>query len=67
VFPLIVIMLTAIVTTKLPILRNDGFWKMAHEARTDWSMLLGSVFLLIVGAGPWSCDHWLSQRSQPSP
>jgi uncharacterized membrane protein YphA (DoxX/SURF4 family) len=67
VIPLIVIMLTAIVTTKLPILRNDGFWKMAHEARTDWSMLLGSVFLLIVGAGPWSCDHWLSHRSQPNP
>jgi hypothetical protein len=27
---------------------------MAHEARTDWSMLLGSVFLLMVGAGPCS-------------
>lgn len=56
VLPLIVIMLTAIATTKLPILMNDGFWKMAHEARTDWSMLLGSMFLLIVGAGPWSID-----------
>jgi putative oxidoreductase len=56
VLPLIVIMLTAIVTTKIPILTNDGLWKMAHEARTDWSMLLGSLFLLIVGAGPWSID-----------
>lgn len=56
VLPLIAIMLTAIVTTKIPILMNDGFWKMAHEARTDWSMLLGSLFLLIVGAGPWSID-----------
>ncbi len=56
VLPLIVIMLTAIATTKFPILLDDGFWKMAHVARTDWSMLLGSVFLLIVGAGPWSVD-----------
>lgn len=56
VVPLIAIMLTAIATTKIPILMNDGFWKMAHEARTDWSMLLGSLFLLIVGAGPWSID-----------
>jgi uncharacterized membrane protein YphA (DoxX/SURF4 family) len=57
------------VTTKIPILVGHdigpfrvrsldtyGFWSMAHEARTDWSMLLGSVFLLIVGAGPWSLD-----------
>jgi uncharacterized membrane protein YphA (DoxX/SURF4 family) len=35
---------------------------MAHEARTDWSMLLGSVFLLIVGAGPWSLDAMLAKR-----
>jgi putative oxidoreductase len=56
VLPLIAIMITAIVTTKVPILMNDGLWKMAHEARTDWSMLLGSLFLLIVGAGPWSVD-----------
>lgn len=54
--PLIVIMLTAIVTTKIPILMESGFWKMAHDSRTDWSMLLGSVFLLVVGAGPWSVD-----------
>ncbi|MGE0175308.1 MAG: DoxX family protein [Oligoflexales bacterium] len=49
--PLIIIMLVAITTTKVPILLNEGFWKMAHEARTDWSMLLGSLFLLIMGAG----------------
>jgi putative oxidoreductase len=58
--PLIVVMLVAISTTKLPILHQDGFWKMAHEARTDWSMLLGSIFLLIVGAGAWSLDARLA-------
>lgn len=62
--PLIVVMLTAIATTKIPILLNDGFWKMAHEARADWSMLLGLVFLLIVGAGQWSIDAKLCGGSE---
>jgi uncharacterized membrane protein YphA (DoxX/SURF4 family) len=65
VLPLIVIMLTAIATTKIPILIEQGFWKLAHEARTDWSMLLGSLFLLIVGAGPWSLDAKWSGNRQP--
>ena len=56
VIPLAIIMLTAISTTKLPILMDRGFWAMAHEARTDYSMLLGSLFLLLVGAGRWSLD-----------
>jgi uncharacterized membrane protein YphA (DoxX/SURF4 family) len=56
--PLIVIMLTAICTTKFPLLLHKGFWAMAHDARTDWSMLLGSVFLLVMGAGRWSIDNY---------
>jgi putative oxidoreductase len=39
-----------------------GFWSMAHEARVDYAMLLGSIFLLIVGAGAWSIDARLSKR-----
>jgi uncharacterized membrane protein YphA (DoxX/SURF4 family) len=62
VIPLVVIMLTAIATTKIPILLDQGFWKMAHEARTDGSMLLGSLFLLIVGAGPISLDFSLQGK-----
>lgn len=54
--PLVIVMLTAIITTKIPVLLNEGFWTMAHEARTDFSMLLGSLFLLIAGAGPLSLD-----------
>ena len=59
----------AILSTKIPILLGHGFWtftlarlprygflSMMHEARTDFSMLLGLVFLLIVGAGAWSVD-----------
>ena len=31
--PLIIDMLVAITTTKIPILQKSGFWAMAHEAR----------------------------------
>lgn len=57
VVPLICIMLTAIATTKIPILLESGFWKMAHDSRTDFSMLLTSIFLLINGAGTLSLDR----------
>lgn len=60
--PVIVDMVVAIATTKIPILLKDGFWKMAHEARTDWSMLLNSLFLLIIGGGAWSLDAYISKR-----
>ena len=62
VMPLLVIMAVALVTTKWPMLASQGFWAMAHEARTDWSMTLGALFLLVAGAGPWSADAWLSSR-----
>ena len=61
---MIIDMVVAISTTKVPILLNEGFWKMAHEARTDWAMLLGSLFLLLVGAGKWSLDATFHQDSR---
>jgi putative oxidoreductase len=54
-------MLVAISTTKIPILLKSGFWSMAHEARTDYAMLLGSIFLLVVGSGRWSFDAKLTR------
>lgn len=68
--PLIIIMIVALVSTKLPILvghdvwifhlaqdiKRSGFWSMMHEARADLTMLLGCLYLLIVGAGRWSLD-----------
>jgi uncharacterized membrane protein YphA (DoxX/SURF4 family) len=62
VIPLLVIMAVALTTTKWPMLASQGFWHMAHESRTDWSMTLGSLYLLIVGAGPWSLDGTLVRR-----
>ncbi|WP_395807962.1 DoxX family protein [Archangium minus] len=61
--PLIINMLVAIASTKVPILLQRGFWNMAHDSRTDFSMLLGSLFLLLVGAGPRSLDARLSART----
>ena len=61
--PLIVIMLVAIVSTKIPILLQDGFWQMAHAARTDFSMLLGSLFLLLNGGGKYSIDNYFKKKS----
>jgi len=62
VIPLICIMLTAIATTKIPIFLESGFWKMAHDSRTDFSMLLSSIFLLINGSGRFSADLFFLKR-----
>ena len=62
--PFIIIMLVAIATTKMDILANEGLWEMLHASRTDWSMLLGSLFLLIKGGGKWSVDHQLQKRNR---
>ena len=58
--PLIIDMLVAIATTKIPIFLKSGFWAMVHEARTDYAMLLGCLFFLIIGAGRWSLDARLA-------
>jgi putative oxidoreductase len=54
--PLLCVISVAIVTTKFPMLAKNGVWAMLHEARTDFSMVLGLVFLLIAGAGSLSLD-----------
>jgi putative oxidoreductase len=62
--PLVINMLVAISATKIPILLYSGFWTMAHEARSDWSMLLGSIFFLVAGGGKWSLDNLIAVRSE---
>ena len=63
---MIINMLVAIWTTKIPILLNTGFWSMAHEARTDYAMLLSSIFLLVVGTGAWSLDAKIAPKPPES-
>ena len=60
--PLLIIMITAITTTKIPILLEKGFWSMAHESRTDFAMTLLIVFILIYGSGKLSIDSVIQQR-----
>jgi uncharacterized membrane protein YphA (DoxX/SURF4 family) len=57
--PLLMVISTAIVTTKLPELwrPNQGFWFMVSDARTDFAMLCSLIFLIAAGPGKWSLDR----------
>jgi putative oxidoreductase len=70
-------MIVAIVSTKIPILLGHefwifhlpkfsryGFWSMSHEGRADFTILLGSLYLLIEGGGRWSSDAMLANRQR---
>jgi len=73
--PLIIIMIVALISTKLPILfghdvgmfhlpadmKRLGFWSVMHESRADLTMLLGCIYLAIVGGGKWSLDDRLAR------
>jgi putative oxidoreductase len=65
--PLIIDIGVAIATTKIPLWISKGFWPMAHEARTDYSMLLGGIFLLLVGGGPCSLDRIFAAKADRLP
>lgn len=60
--PTLIIMMVAIYSTKIDILVSQGIWEMLHAARTDWSMLLGSIFLIIRGGGYASVDNLLNRK-----
>lgn len=57
--PLLIVITTAIVTTKIPELSRagQGFWYMVSDARTDFAMLCCLVFLILQGGGMWSLDR----------
>lgn len=74
--PLVINMLVALASTKVPILLGHAYWIFAHtfapkaglwaflhESRTDLSMLFGATFLYIVGADRWSLDRLLARRA----
>jgi len=54
--PLLIDICVALYLTKIVTFTKNGFWDTLHEARTDVSMLLGLVFLLIVGGGTLALD-----------
>jgi putative oxidoreductase len=59
--PLLAVIAVAIVSTKLPMLFAGNLWGMAHEARADYSMPMGLLFLLVVGSGPLSIDRYVTK------
>jgi len=64
--PLLIVILTAIATTKIPELfrMNQGFWYMVSDARTDFAMLCSLLFLIVAGGGACSLDA--SRKSDDS-
>lgn len=56
--PLLIVIATAIATTKVPELfrAGQGFWYMVSDARTDFAMFCSLLFLISVGGGAWSLD-----------
>jgi putative oxidoreductase len=74
--PFIIEMVVAILTTKIslylgtsplplpPALPKVGFWAVMHETRSDYAQILTSIFLLVVGPGPWSLDAFLQRHRQ---
>jgi uncharacterized membrane protein YphA (DoxX/SURF4 family) len=60
--PLLIDICVALYSTKIVTLPKNGLWNTLHEARTDVSMLLGLIFLLLVGGGSLALDVWLASR-----
>jgi len=60
--PLVGVISVALYSTKIIGFAKFGFWGTLHEARTDVSMLLALIFLLLVGGGSWSLDEVLRLR-----
>jgi putative oxidoreductase len=64
--PLLIVILTAIATTKFPELAraNQGFWYVVSDARTDFAMLCSLIFLIVTGGGAWSFDARRGSRNR---
>ncbi len=58
--PLLIDIAVALYSTKIITFAKNGFWGTLHEARTDVSMLLGLIFLLLVGGGSLALDARLA-------
>ncbi len=65
--PLLIVILTAIATTKIPELfrPSQGFWFMVSDARTDFAMAMSLFFLIATGGGAWSLDASIWKEKRP--
>jgi uncharacterized membrane protein YphA (DoxX/SURF4 family) len=57
VWPLLIVILVAITTTKGPLLLKQGFWAAMHEGRTDFCMVVGLIAIALLGPGTLSLDE----------
>ncbi len=64
--PLLIDITVALYTTKIVSFAKNGLWSTLHEARTDVSMMLGLIFLFIVGGGSLALDNFLRSRHKPA-
>lgn len=76
--PFIVEMIVAMLSTKIaifagvsplplpPVPPQTGFAAVLHEVRSEYAQLLTTMFLLIVGPGPWSLDALPRRRGGQS-
>lgn len=60
--PLLIDICVALYSTKIVTFAKNGLWSTLHEARTDVSMLLALLFLVLVGGGSLSLDAVLQSR-----
>jgi uncharacterized membrane protein YphA (DoxX/SURF4 family) len=63
--PLLFDIAVALYSTKIVAFAKNRFWGTLHEARTDVSMLLALLFLVLVGGGSLSLDAALGSRRTP--
>jgi len=59
--PLLIIMLIALVTTKLPLIDTRGIWIFLHEYTTDFALTLLLILLFIRGSDRWSVDRMITR------
>src|ERR1700741_2453677 len=69
-------MLVAMASTKIPLYLGTyplplppvppqiGFWAVLHEVRSEYAQLACSLFVLLVGPGPWSLEAFLKTPMQ---
>lgn len=63
--PLLIIMITAFITTKLPLLATKGFWTFTHEYRIDFALTVLLILLFVYGGGKWSFDSRVLKSTNP--
>jgi putative oxidoreductase len=63
--PLVIVLITAFIKVKLPVLMFKGLFAFLHEYNTDFALILLLSLLIIYGGGRWSVDLKLFSSKKP--